>query len=342
MNTSLFLPPRAMSYSAYALAAAAVLLAAGCSKEGAAAKSPTQVAATVNKEEISVHQINFVLQRQQGLKPEQIEPAGRQVLERLIDQEAVLQKAAEQKLEREPRVLQEIETARRDILARAYLNKVSEAAPRPSAEEIKAYYDSKPALFAKRRIYSLQELAVQADPAQLAELKATITQAKSIQEVTQYLQAKKLPVQVSQNTTAAEALPLQLLDRFAGLKDGQTMFTQTPNGAVIATLLQSRDAPLTEEQARPAIEQYLLNESKRKTVEQEVKSVRAAAKVQYMGQFAAKPADVASAPAAAASQAPAPAATTAQTEPAPAAPAAPAAGASGIDADAMAKGLRGL
>jgi EpsD family peptidyl-prolyl cis-trans isomerase len=340
MNTSLHLPLRAMSRSAYGLAAAAMLLAAGCSEEDAATKSPTQVAATVNKEEISVHQINFVLQRQQGLKPEQMEPAGRQVLERLIDQEAVLQKAAEQKLEREPRVLQEIETARRDILARAYLNKVSEAAPRPSAEEVKAYYDSKPALFAQRRIYSLQELAVQADPAQLAELKATITQAKSIQEVSQYLQAKRLPVQVSQNTTAAEALPLQLLDRFAGLKDGQTLFTQTPNGAVIATLLQSREAPLTEEQARPAIEQYLLNESKRKAVEQEVKSARAAAKVQYMGQFAAKPADAASAPTAATSQAPAP--TTAQAEPAPTAPVAPATGASAIDADAMAKGLRGL
>lgn len=340
MNTSLHLPRRAMSCSVYGLAAAAMLLSAACSKEGSAAKSPTQVAATVNKEEISVHQINFVLQRQQGLKPEQMEPAGRQVLERLIDQEAVLQKAAEQKLEREPRVLQEIETARRDILARAYLNKVSEAASRPSAEEIKAYYDSKPALFAKRRFYSLQELAVQADPTQLAELKAAITQAKSIQEVSQYIQAKKLPVQVSQSTTAAEALPLQLLDRFAGLKDGQTLFTQTPNGAVIATLLQSRDAPLTEEQARPAIEQYLLNESKRKAVEQEVKAVRAAAQVQYMGQFAAKPADAASAPATAASQAPA--APTAQAAPAPAAPAAPPAGASGIDAEAMAKGLRGL
>ena len=76
-----------------ATACLAIVLAScgGASKD----KPASQVAAKVNKEEISVHQINFVLQQQRGLKADQADAASRQVLERLIDQEIAIQKAQE-------------------------------------------------------------------------------------------------------------------------------------------------------------------------------------------------------------------------------------------------------
>jgi hypothetical protein len=40
------------------------------------------------------------------------------------------------------------------------------------------------------------------------------------------------------------------------------------------------------ERARPAIEQYLLSERKRELVNKEVKDLRAAAKIEYVGKFA--------------------------------------------------------
>lgn len=308
-----------------AVALGAAMLVAGCGKNEA--KPATQVAAKVNKEEISVHQINFVLQRQPGLKAEQAESAGRQVLERLIDQEVALQKAQEQKLDRDPRVLQELEAARRDIIARAYLARVGDAVAKPTPEEIKAYYDSKPSLFRDRRIYTMQELQVDGDPAQIAGLKEALSRSKSLQEVGDYLKAQKLQTRATQNTTPAENVPLPLLDRFAALKDGQTVFSATPTGARLVTLMQSRNAPLAEEQARPAIEQFLLNERKRKAVEQDLKAIRSSAHVEYVGQFVPKSGAAASQPAA---------------EAAPIATPAPAAAASGIDAEAMNKGLAGL
>lgn len=313
-----------------AVALSAALFVAGCGKNEA--KPATQVAAKVNKEEISVHQINFVLQRQQGLKPEQAESAGRQVLERLIDQEVALQKAQEQKLDRDPRVLQELEAARRDIIARAYLARVSDAVAKPTPEEIKAYYDSRPALFRERRIYTMQELQVDGDKAQIAALQEALSKSKSLQEVSDYLRTQKLQTRATQNTTPAENVPLPLLDRFAALKDGQTVFSVTPTGARLVTLMQARSAPLSEEQARPAIEQYLVNDRRRKAVEQDLKTIRSSAHVEYVGQFVPKAGAAASQPAGDA----APAATTA-----PAAAAA-ATAASGIDAEAMNKGLAGL
>ena len=91
----------------------AASLAAGCSKSSHDGKA-SQAAARVNGDEITVHQINQLLERQQGLKPEQAEAAGRQALEGLIDQQLAVAKAEEQKLDRDPQVVQLLDSTRRD------------------------------------------------------------------------------------------------------------------------------------------------------------------------------------------------------------------------------------
>ncbi|HEY9105136.1 MAG TPA: EpsD family peptidyl-prolyl cis-trans isomerase, partial [Roseateles sp.] len=151
-----------------AMAVAAMLAACGGGDKGDKA---SQTAAKVNKEEITVHQINFVLQRQPGLRPEQAEAAGRQVLERLIDQELAVQKAQEQKIDRDPRVVQQIEAAKREIIARAYAERIGEGVAKPSNDEIAKYYADKPALFKERRIYSLQEVQIEAKPEQFEAIR---------------------------------------------------------------------------------------------------------------------------------------------------------------------------
>jgi hypothetical protein len=81
----------------------------------------------------------------------------------------------------------------------------------------------------------------------------------------------------------------------------------TPTGAQVVVLAGSRMQPVTEEQARPAIEQFLVNERRRKLVEDDLKAMRAAAKIEYVGKFAegAPAASGAAAPATPAAPAPA-------------------------------------
>lgn len=74
----------------------AATLAAGCGDKSKPEGKASQAAARVNDTEITVHQINQVLERQQGLKPEQADAASRQVLEGLIDQQLAVAKAEEQ------------------------------------------------------------------------------------------------------------------------------------------------------------------------------------------------------------------------------------------------------
>jgi EpsD family peptidyl-prolyl cis-trans isomerase len=275
------------------------------------------VAAKVNKEEISVHQINFVMQQQRGIKPEQADAAGKQILERLVDQELAVQKAQELKLDREPRVVQQIEAAKREIIARAYLEKAGEAAAKPAADDIKKYYADKPALFKDRRIYSLQEIAIEAKPEQVPDLRTRLTAAKTVNDFVDYLKANNFRFGGNQAVRPAEQLPLNMLDSFAKMKDGQAMLVPSANGAQVIVLTGSKLEPVDEARAKPAIEQFLLNDAKRKLVDSNLKSMRAAAKIEYVGKFAE---GAASAPAAIA-PAPAPAAS------------------GGLDADAISKGM---
>jgi hypothetical protein len=53
----------------------------------------------------------------------------------------------------------------------------------------------------------------------------------------------------------------------------------------VVVLAGSRSQPVSEEQARPAIEQFLLNERKRKLIEDDIKAMRAGAKIEYVGKF---------------------------------------------------------
>ena len=250
-------------------------------------KPATQTAVKVNKEEITVHQINAVLQQQRGLKPEQAEEAGRRALERLIDQELAVQKSAELKVDRDPRVLQALEAARREIIARAYVVKIGEGATKPTPAEIKAYYDANPALFKDRRVYQLQELTIEAAPEQIETLRAKLQAAKNIGEFVEYLKASNIKYVANQAVRAAEQLPMVALPALAKMKDGQAMFNTTPTGAQVLVLAGSRAQAVDEERAGKAIEQFLLNERKRKIVADDLKALRGAARIAYAGKYAA-------------------------------------------------------
>ncbi|RTL36484.1 MAG: peptidyl-prolyl cis-trans isomerase, EpsD family [Burkholderiales bacterium] len=306
------------------IAAAALLTACGGDKGDKA----SQTAAKVNKEEITVHQINFVLQRQPGLKPEQAEAAGRQVLERLIDQELAVQKAQEQKLDRDPRVVQQIEAAKREIIARAYAERVGEAVTKPTSDEIGKYYNDKPALFKDRRIYSLQEVQIEAKPEQFEGVRAKLATSKNLNDFAEYLKSADLRFQGNQAVRAAEQLPLASLDAISRMKDGDSLISQSPVGLTVLFLVGSRSQPVDEARARPAIEAFLLNQRKAEAVQKDLKALRDSSKIEYVGKFA-QPAP-ASAPAA-------PVLPAASEAAAPAIPAAPAA--SGLDAASISKGM---
>jgi len=312
---------------------AALVVGCGDKKEGAAtAEKPTQVAAKVNGTELTVHQVNFALQRIPNLDKSQSKAASLQVVRNLVDQEVLAQKALADKLDRDPEVVQALEAARLQILAEAYMSRKLGAPVEPSDAEITDYFNTHPELFAKRKVYRLQEISIKAPKDKQDAIRTQLAASKTLNDFGAWLKAENLPVKASQGVKPAEQLPLEMLPKLAAMPDGQAMVVNTPDGLLVIILAGSQAQPVTLEQAKPAISRLLQQQARQKAAKAELDALKAAAKIEYVGEFAdagkeapaAKPAE----PAAAAPAAPAAA---------PVKPTAPAA-----DADAISKGVSGL
>jgi len=306
------------------LAVGVMALALAACGDKAGKKVATQVAAKVGSEEISVHQINFVLSRTNtaNATPESADKLRHEVLEKLIDQQLAVEQAVEKKLDRSPEVVSQLEAARREVLARAYVQQLAAALPKPSAEETKKYYLDNPALFSERRVYNLQEIVVPATAGAdvLEAAKAQVSAGKSMEELANWLKGRSVRFGGNSATRAAEQIPLELLKTVAALKDGQTTVIANAQGLTILRLASSQSAPVAEAAALPRIEQFLANQRGAETVGKAIKDLRAKTTVTYMGDFA--PGAVGAAktgqPAAAITAEPAAAAAAPAAEPAPA------------------------
>jgi len=262
----------------------ALALLAGCGKGKTA--DETQIAAKVNKDEISVHQVQYALQRQPRLAAAQPQTAARRVLDSLIEQELAAQAARSEGLDTDPAVAQAMEAAKREILARAFQDRLAAKAVSASTDEVDRYYDSKPALFNERRLYTLQEYSMEVTPEDTPRIQAALKSAKSPDDIGEALSKAGFHYRSRQFAQAAEEMPMGLLESVAKLPVGQSVLTLQPGSARVHVVLQAQAAPMSRNVSRTAIEAYLLGERKRELVAGEMKVLRERAQIVYMGTFA--------------------------------------------------------
>ncbi len=267
------------------LAMSTSLLLIGCSDKSTT--KATQVAAKVNGDEITVHQINFALSRLNNAAAAQNKDAVNQVLKGLVDKQLLVQQAIEEKLDRDPRVTQALEEGRLQILAAAYVDRLTQSMTPPTDDEIKAYYEKNPALFSDRRVYRLRELAIQTTPANVEEIKAKLAEAKDLTDLAEWLKARSIPVRTNQSVKPAEQLPLELVPRLQALREGQSLTLIGNNVITLVAVADYQSQPLTLEQAKPLIERYMVNTHKREMAEAKLKQLRQNARIDYKGDYAA-------------------------------------------------------
>jgi EpsD family peptidyl-prolyl cis-trans isomerase len=264
----------------------ALALTTGCGKKEDA-KVATQVVARVNSEEITVHQVNNILARNPNIAPEVAAQSKREILDRLIDQHLARQKAIENKLDRSPSVMQAIEAAKSEILARAYLEKIAAAIPKTATWEVQKYYKEHPELFAQRRLFNLEELAFAANSDVATGLREQLSKARSMQEIADWLQSQEVKFVVNRGVRAAEQVSLEMLPKLQAMKEGQNqLFEASSERFLVIRLVAYKSEPVDEASAAPRIQQFLLNQRAQELIVKEMKKIKEQAKIEYVGEFA--------------------------------------------------------
>ena len=283
--------------------AMAVLVLAGCDKEEK--KDATQVIAKVGDAEVTVHQLNHALSRLQGIKPEQAELARQKLAKSLVDQHVLVNAAMADKLDRDPNVLMDIEGAKREILAKAYMARHLTAG-KPAEGEVKAYYEQHPDLFAQRKVYDLLVIRLQnVDRDKLAEIGKRADAGASLVELQAFLSEQGFATSVASEQKGAEHLPLEALPKFAQLQARKVLVLSAGSNVALYEVVNSKAESVPVERAKPFIEAYLGNKSRAAQAEKLFADLKQKASIQYQGDFAKLAQTDAAKPAAAPAAAPA-------------------------------------
>ena len=262
--------------SRWSVAIVALLLTAcGGGKSG----QTSQVVAKVDDSEITVSQLSDALASRggEGVSPD----VTRQAVDSLIDEQLLVKAALDNKLDRDPAVVQALERMRRQVLARAYLERLVFPRDTISAAEQIEYYKQHPALFEKRKMFQVMVYTVKS-PELPATVSAELTSAHTVDEVAKVLSAHNVPYESQSLTRGAEQLPLRDLPKFEVAKVGDVVALEGSQGRVPLMLIMGiQDSPIGVDRAQPIIQQYLVNTRNARAIEDHLKQARATAKIAY-------------------------------------------------------------
>jgi EpsD family peptidyl-prolyl cis-trans isomerase len=267
----------------------------GETREGAT-KTATQVVAKVNGQELTFRQLESVLRQQNIASNQDLDQAKRVALDALVDQQVVVQQAIKDKIDRDPEVLSAIEAARSKILGQAYVARVAALVAKPSEAEQKAFFEKHPELFSQRRIYQVDELAIPVTVGADA-VRAQIAKGAQIPELAAWLTKSGIKFGQNRGAQAAEGLPMAVAKVLGELKEGDITVLELPGGIQAVKILKVRNEPVAFPTAQAAVERYLMNERQRAAMTEKLKSLRADARVEWVGEFAAAKPDSRPAPA---------------------------------------------
>lgn len=271
-------------------------LMTSCGNKTSDAKAGQSIA-RVNGDEITVHQLNNELQRA-NVQPGQQAEAGKQIARALVDRQILVQEALKARLDRNPRVMQAVESAKAQILAQAYLEEKVSSLAKPTEAEIADYRAKHVDIFANRKVYVMDELSF-ATEGNAQALQDLSNSAKTLEEVTKWLDEHQVRHARGQAVHAAETLPPELLAKISEMVVGEIIFINVNGRTVAGRMLEIKDAPISENDSKPLIERIVVAQKRKQVAESELERLRAAAKIEYINKSfepglatkATKPAD---------------------------------------------------
>jgi EpsD family peptidyl-prolyl cis-trans isomerase len=251
---------------------------ASCSRSGETDVQASPPAAKVDGKEISQQSVAAAV-------PANDIKRRKAQLESFVSEQLLANAAVSEKLDKEASVIDALEIAKRQVLAKAYLAKRIAALPRPSENEIQTFYDKHPELFAQRRLYRLQEIAITAPPDRIDEITTKFQALTTFKERANWLKDMNIPFTVGVAVKSAEDLPSDLLSTLTKLKDGNAFNIANDTGLTTIQITGIEDEPLTLSQARANVERFLVNQRIGEMINKETERLRHVAKIEYFDPY---------------------------------------------------------
>lgn len=275
----------------FAVVALSLLVLAACDKE------PTgQVAAVVNGDEITLQEINAELGNAaipEGVDKEAIQQAA---LQRILDRRLLAQSARDEDLDKSPEYMLRERQLQDALLVQIMGQKTQRAQRVPGQSDIDKFIAENPVMFADRKLYSLDRIQFPF-PKDMSQLKA-LENDHSMEAVAARLES----LGIKFNRSAAQMDSAQVggerIQQIKSLPAGEP-FIVPENGMVTVAVIKGEQAiPLVGAEARPLAVQAIQNKQLGDSMQQKLKSARAAAEITYQPGFAPKkPGDKGSLPA---------------------------------------------
>ena len=145
---------------------------------------------------------------------------------------------------------------------------------------------SHPELFMSRRVYQIEEVRAGPQVAYEEIAKRVAKTVSDLKEMVNWLQEEGAQPTFGVAVEPAERLPFEILPALAKLDVGGTDVFKIPQGSWILHIVGIQNSPMSLDAAAPYIRRYLVNEQRKELVSKELKRLRGAAKISYLGNFA--------------------------------------------------------
>jgi peptidyl-prolyl cis-trans isomerase C len=267
--------------AASALAALAALAMSGCGQSiGAEGKAARSLAlASVNGVDISL----LAAPGARRAPGDRLALVDKVQLEALIDSQLLQEEAIRNKLDRNVLVLQAIERAKTDILAQAQLQSRFALMAAPTRAEIDAYFLAHPELFAGRKLFYIKQLVLDSKDF-TPQLRQQVDRAGSIEQVAQWLDARRVHYQVAQLARSSAELAPEMLAQLKTMRRFELFVVKAGPKTMLDALHDVTPNPVTAAAAAPQIEAFLRNTLRKQVGELEIKRLRKLATIDYFNQ----------------------------------------------------------
>ena len=262
------------------LAVGIALMASACTK-----KAEGQTVAIVNGEEITAAELNAELANAKIPEGADKDQARIRVLQAMIDRRLLAQQAKTDGIDKSPEFLNRQRRATEDLLINMFASRQIDAAKLPANSEIEKFQATRPWIFSQREQWNLDQLRFQM-PADAAT-RTKLDKAKTMEEVVKVLTDANIAFTRQKNKLDTAVIPQNLYGQLAAAaRASEPFIIPIGNQAVASTIVSREPAPITGEQARPIAVAAMRREQASQLMQNRLKSIRDAAKIEYKEGYA--------------------------------------------------------